>query len=66
MAHLIVDIHQAPSMRNIIHPFLGRIKVFEVTMFHLIMVDTKLMTTSNSSIPVDGRNVHLTSKAQFL
>jgi hypothetical protein len=40
MGHLVVDIHQTPLMRNIIHPFFGRIKVCEMTMFHLIMVDT--------------------------
>jgi hypothetical protein len=42
--------------KKIIHPFLGKkIKVCEVTVFDLIMIDLKLSKASNLLNPIDGK-----------
>jgi hypothetical protein len=52
---------------RIIHPFLGKKnKVCEMMVFDFIVNDTKLMATSNILNLMDGRNLLLSNKAQYL
>jgi hypothetical protein len=53
--------------KKFIHLILGKkIKVCEVMTFDVIMIDTKLIATTNVINPMDRRNSHLFGKVQFL